>query len=74
MAIKVLPQAQKTDAYQRNGNLILDNKAGAPTASPVSKSRQTMCAVPTVPQPPRSKMNISSISWRVGFPVHRRNE
>ncbi len=27
--IKVLPNAQKTDAYQRNGNLILDNKARA---------------------------------------------
>ena len=27
--IKVLPKAQKTDAYQRNGNLILDNKARA---------------------------------------------
>lgn len=27
--IKVLPGAQKTDAYQRNGNLILDNKARA---------------------------------------------
>ncbi|MFN8440913.1 MAG: Fe-S cluster assembly protein SufD [Caldilineaceae bacterium] len=27
--IKVLPGAQKTDAYQRNGNLILDSKARA---------------------------------------------
>jgi Fe-S cluster assembly protein SufD len=27
--IKVLPGAQKTDAFQRNGNLILDNSARA---------------------------------------------
>ena len=27
--IKVLPDAQQTDAYQRNGNLILDSTARA---------------------------------------------
>jgi Fe-S cluster assembly protein SufD len=47
-SIKVWPQAQKTNAYQKNENLVLDG-GPAPTASPAWRSRPTMCAAPTAP-------------------------
>jgi Fe-S cluster assembly protein SufD len=58
--IKVLNDAQKTDAFQRNGNLILDNTP-ARTAFPVLRLRPTMCVAPMPPRQPRSRTNMSSI-------------
>ncbi|MEZ4635884.1 MAG: SufD family Fe-S cluster assembly protein [Caldilineaceae bacterium] len=58
--IKVHKEAQKTDAFQRNGNLILDGTAPL-TASPRPGDRgRSMCAAPMLLPPPRWRMSTSS--------------
>ena len=57
--VKVYPQAQKTNAYQANRNLML-SKRPAPTASRAWRSRRTTCAAPTAPPPARSPTSTSS--------------
>ena len=48
--IRVEKDAQKTDAYQKNDNLILSDPP-APTRSPAWRSRPTTSAAPTAPPP-----------------------
>ncbi len=58
-SIRVDRHAQNTDAFQRNGNLILDGTTRR-TVFPDWKSRPMTCGVPMPRRPPRWKKSISS--------------